>query len=101
MQAVHFVGIIQTSRHVVAGCASCLNRYTWRHNSAQSNLANFLQPVVKKFYDDIPSFLSPEIITGSTARPHLLVVDERNDLFIIELTVGHESNAEANATRKA
>ena len=65
------------------------------------NLANFLQPIVKKPYCDIPSFLSPEIVTGTAARPDLLVVDKMNNLFIIEITVGHESNTVANATRKA
>ena len=28
-------------------------------------------------------------------------MDRMNNLFIIELTVGHESNTAANATRKA
>ena len=65
------------------------------------NLANFLQPIVKKLYCDIPSFISPEIVTGTAARPDLLVVDGMNNLFIIELTVGHESNTVANATTKA
>ena len=65
------------------------------------NLANFLQPIVKKLYCDIPSCLSPEIVTGTAARPDLLVVDGMNNLFIIELTVGHESNTVANTTRKA
>ena len=92
---------VQTTKHIVAGCASCLNRYTWRHNSVLLNLAKFLQPMVKKLYCDIPSFLSPEIVTGTAARPDLLVVDRTNTLFIIELTVGHESNTAANATRKA
>ena len=65
------------------------------------NLAKFLQPIVKTLYCDIPSFLSPEIVTGTAARPDLLVVDRLSNLFIIELTVGHESNTVANATRKA
>ena len=56
---------------------------------------------MKKLYCDIPSFLSPEIVTGTAARPDLLVVDRMSNLFIIELTVGHESNTVANATRYA
>ena len=66
---------VQTTKHIVAGCASCLNRYTWRHNSVLLNLVKFLQPIVKKLSCDIPSFLSPEIVTGTAARPNLLVVD--------------------------
>ena len=92
---------VQTTKHIVAGCASCLNRYTWRHNSVLLNLAHFLQPIVKKLYCDIPSLLSPEIVTGTAVRPDLLVVDRMNNLYVIELTVGHESNTVANATRKA
>ena len=45
--------------------------------------------------------MSPEIVTCTAARPDLLVVDGKCNLFIIELTVGHESNTDANATRKA
>ena len=92
---------VQTTKHIVAGCASCLNRYTWRHNSVLLSLPIFLQPIVKKLYCDIPSFLSPVIETGTAARPDLLVVDRMNNLFIFEPTVGHESNTVANATRKA
>ena len=40
-------------------------------------------------------------MTGTAARPDLLVADRMSDLFIIELTVDHESNMVANATRKA
>ena len=40
-------------------------------------------------------------MTGTADRPDLLVVDRMNNLFIIELTVGHKSNTVANATRKA
>ena len=52
---------VQTTKHIVAGCASCLNRYTWRHNSVLLNLAKFLQPMVKKLYCDIPSFYHPKL----------------------------------------
>ena len=69
--------------------------HTWRHSSVLVNLANFLQPIVKKLYCDIPSFLSPGIVTGTAVPPDLLVVDRMNNLFIIELTVGHESNTVA------
>ena len=54
-----------------------------------------LIPVLKIF---LPSLifpfpvLSPEIVTGTAARKDLLVVDRMNNLYIIELTVGHESN---------
>ena len=31
----------------------------------------------------------------------MIVIDKSNRMYIIELTVGHESNAESNAKRKA
>ena len=73
---------VQTTKHIVAGCASCVHRYTWQHNSVLLNSANFLQPIVKKLYCDIPSFLSPEIVPGTAARLDLLVVDRMNNLLI-------------------
>ena len=33
---------VQTTKHVLSGCSSCLDRYTWRHNSVLLNLANVL-----------------------------------------------------------
>ena len=51
-------------------------------------------------YADIPGFLSPSIITGENLRPDLLLRTNNNYLYILELTVGFESNLETNATRK-
>ena len=48
----------------------------------------------------IPGFLSPSIITGENLRPDLLLRTNNNYLYILELTVGFESNLETNATRK-
>ena len=65
------------------------------------NVANFLQPIIKKLYCDIPSFLSPEIVTSTAARSDFLDVDGLKNLFMTDLTLGCESNTEENATRKA
>ena len=93
---------VQTTKHVLSGCSSCLDRYTWRHNSVLLNLANVLQPFVKKTFVDLPGrFSTPDIITGPSLRPDMIVIDKSNRMYIIELTVGHESNAESNAKRKA
>ena len=51
-------------------------------------------------YADIQGFLSPSIITGENLRPDLLLRTNNNYLYILELTVGFESNLETNATRK-
>ena len=63
-------------------------------------LTKFIEPFVKKLYCDLPSYSSPEIVTGSSSRPDLLAVDEKNNLYVVELTVGHETNAEKNERRK-
>ena len=64
------------------------------------NLANRCNQFSRNFAVTFPSLLSPEIVTGTAARPDLLVVDGMNNLFIIELTVGYESNTEPRVTRK-
>ena len=89
--------------HVVAGCKTYLDegRFTWRHNSALQFIANSLQSIVgSTLYVDLPGFLSPCIITGDTLRPELLLVTADRKLFVLELTVGFETNLDINAHRK-
>ena len=88
--------------HVVAGCQSYLDRFTWRHNSILNFLAQTLQSI--NGYDlfaDLPGFRTPSIITGDRFRPDLLLTSSNNSLlYIVELTVGYESNLESNIRRK-
>ena len=89
--------------HVVAGCKSYLEqgRYTWRHNTVLKFLAQTLpslQP--SKLFVDLPGYLSPSIVTGESLRPDMLLSIEDKCLYIIELTVGFETNLERNAERK-
>ena len=51
-------------------------------------------------YADLPSFLSPCLITGDSLRPDLLLIDEKI-LYILELTLGFETNIQNNSDRKA
>ena len=51
-------------------------------------------------YCDLPSYSSPEIVTGLSSRPDLLAFDKKNNLYVLELTVGHETNTEKNEKRK-
>ena len=88
--------------HVVSGCNSHLEegRYTWRHNSALHFVASTLQSVRNSsLYVDLPGFLSPCIITGDQLRPDMLLSTGRTTLFVIELTVGFETNLNCNAER--
>ena len=51
-------------------------------------------------YCDTSLFQSPSIITGESLRPDLLISISKEWLYIIELTVGFESNLRNNANRK-
>ena len=89
--------------HVVAGCKTYLDegRFTWRHNSALKFIANSFQSIVgSTLYVDLPDFLSPCIITGDTFRPDILLVTKDKKLFVLELTVGFETNLNINSQRK-
>ena len=89
--------------HVVAGRKTYLDegRFTWRHNSALKFIANSFQSIVgSTLYVDLPGFLSPCIITGDTFRPDILLVTKDKKLFVLELTVGFETNLNINSQRK-
>jgi hypothetical protein len=51
-------------------------------------------------YADLPSFNSPSVITGDSQRPDLLIATSDKQLYILELTVGHETNLDKNLLRK-
>ena len=98
-----FCFLSETLLHVVAGWKKYLEqgRYTWRHNSILNILATSLKAVNEStIYADIPGYLSPSIITGENLRPDLLLKTNNNYLYILELTVGFESNLHTNVTRK-
>ena len=91
----------ETLLHVVAGCQSYLQRFTWRHDSILNFLATNLQTVNDScLYVDLPGYKSPSIITGDTYRPDMLLLPSNEIIYIIELTVGFESNLRKNAERK-
>ena len=89
--------------HVVAGCQQYLDRFTWRHDSVLNFIAKSLQPVINvhsSLYADVNGFLNPSIITGENYRPDLLILIQSKCLYVLELTVGFESNLNNNAVRK-
>ena len=91
----------ETFLHVVAGCMSYLDRFTWRHDSVLNFLAKTLMFVNDaKVYADLPGYKSPSIITGDEYRPDMLLLTSQYTLYVAELTVGHESNLENNSNRK-
>jgi hypothetical protein len=91
----------ETLLHVVAGCQSYLERYTWRRGSVLNFLATNLQTVRGScLYVDLPGYKSPSIITGDCYRPDLLLSTSGGCLYIVKLTVGYESNLEKKVQRK-
>ena len=92
----------ETLLHVAAGCQSYLDRFTWKHDSILNFLAQTLQSIGGfDLFTDLPGFKNPSIITSDTYRPDLLLVFPNNSLlYIVELTVGHESNLNNNIIRK-
>ena len=93
----------ETLQHVVSSSKSYLDegRYTWRHNSVLLFLANTFSSHNKcTAYADLPYFLSPCLITGDSIRPDLLLPTDDKILYILELTVGFETNIPNNSDRK-
>ena len=87
--------------HVVAGCSSYLDRFTWRHDSILNFIANNLPSEhIRTIYADLSSFSNPSTIIGDDYRPVLLILTKDNCLYIPELTVGYETNLRNNVNRK-
>ncbi|CAH3149868.1 unnamed protein product [Porites evermanni] len=95
--------------HVVAGCQQYLDRFTRRYDSILNFIAKSLQPVINVLRYWVPpnaplvnSFLimNPSIITGESYRSDILFLIQSKCLYVLELTVGFESNLNNNAVRK-
>ena len=94
----------ETLQHVVSICNSYLadGRYTWRHNSVLFILARSVSSLQNcSLYADLPFFSSPFLITGDSLRPDLALISPDNTLYLLELTVGFETNIEKSSNRKA
>ena len=50
--------------------------------------------------NNLPSYPNPSVITGDDHRPDLLILTKDNCLYILELTVGYETNLRNNINRK-
>ena len=88
----------------MSSCKSHLEdgRYTWRYSS----VLLFLAKTCSSFsdcllYADLPSFLSPSVITGDALRLELVFISKNSILYILELTEGFESNIQTHSDRKA
>ena len=91
----------ETLLHVVAGCQSYLDRFTWRDDSILNFLATCLQTVNSScLYADLPGYKAPSVLTGDVYRPDLILQTSNECLYVVELTVGFESNLQKNSERK-
>ena len=93
--------------HIVAGYKTYLNekRYDWRHDSVLTFIAKILSSVSNYYiYADLIGFDSPSFVTDTENRPdcilRLIGEHDSRELYIIELTVGFETNLQKNALRK-
>ena len=50
---------------------------------------------------DLPGFITPSVLSRYPLRPDLLLTISKKCLYILELTVGFETNLLTNAVRKA
>ena len=93
----------ETLQHIVSSCNSYLadGRYIWRHNSVLLFLARSLSALQScSLYADLPFFSSPSLITGDSLRPDLALISPNYTLYLLELTVGFETNIEKIAIVK-
>ena len=84
----------ETLLHVVAGCKAYLREtlYNWQHNSVLLFLTKtFMKIKGVEIYADLDDYRSPSIITGELLRPDLLIIS-KEVLYVLELTVGFETN---------
>ena len=92
----------QTLGHVIGGCKIHLNekRYNYRHDSILLNILNSLATCEGiTVYGDVPGFMNPSIVTGDDYRPDILF-EKQNELYVIELTAGFETNIQINTNNK-
>ena len=93
----------ETLQQIVSSCKSYLDqgRYTWRHDSVLNFIANSLSALPScSIYADLTAFLSPSLVTGDSLRPDLLLITKNKALYILELTIGFETNIQVNSDRK-
>ena len=87
----------ETLQHIVSSCKSYLDNgsYTWRHNSVLLAIAKSLSSLQHcTLFADLPSFASPSLITGKS-------LSQDKTLYLLELTVGFETNILTNSKRKS
>ena len=89
-----------TLQHFVSSCKSYLQdgRYNWRHNSILLHISKTLSSKANSsLCVDFPIFPSPSLMTGDSLRPDLVLALNNATVYVLELTVGFESNISLNS----
>ena len=76
------------------------SRYNWRQDSVLLNIYKTIKSQGLQAFVDIEGYPNLLIITGDEQRPDLAIV-KSDDLLLLELTVGFETNIKKNFDRKA
>ena len=87
---------------MLAGCETSLRekRCNCCHDSILLNLSRILETNKSiDIYTDIPGYKCPTMITGENQRTDLIVISN-NELYLLELAVGYETNIDLNSKRK-
>ena len=92
----------QTLGRIICGCKTALleSRYNWRHDSFLLNIYKTIKSQGLQAFVDIEGYPNPSIITGDEQRPDFAIAKSDN-LLLLELTVGFETNIKKNFDREA
>ena len=85
--------------HVVGGCKTALDkkRYNSRHDLILHVLSNFIKTAKNiKIRCDIEGYMKQ-----TENRPDMIVTQNESTIFVLQLTVGFETNIDLNTKRKA
>ena len=94
----------QTLGHVVGGCKTALDekRYNWRHDSILAVILNFIYTAKNmKIHCGIEGYMNTAVITREENRPDMTVTQSESTIFVLDLTVGFETNLDLTTKRKA
>ena len=89
-------GSVHTQHHILNNCSAAANqhRYLWRHNSVLNTIVYYLMSILDstmKLYVDIPGYQPPDEIFSTGSRPDI-VLETKDTMYVIELTVCFETN---------
>ena len=88
----------------MGGCKTALDEkwHNCRHVSILAVLSNFIKTAKNiKIHCDIEGYRNPSVITGAENRSDIIVIQNESTIFVIELTVGFETNIDLKMKRKA